>query len=133
MRKIPLVCQCVLMRINVEIAGKYIFNVFMVIDVQQWQLNSERMKDANAAITLLENDLKNSDFERDSELSFGFDTSVVRASVAALISHMALTAQLLEHCTGHAKVVQSLIFFRLFFHWCYGCILTFHSLTNVST
>ena len=27
---------------------------FMVIDVQQQQLNNERMKDANAAITLLE-------------------------------------------------------------------------------
>ena len=26
----------------------------MVIDVQQWQLNDERLKDANAVITLLE-------------------------------------------------------------------------------
>ena len=43
-----------------------------------------------------------------------------------------LIAQLVEHCTGNAKVVgsnpvQSLNFFRSFFQWCHGCIRIFHS------
>ena len=51
-------------------------------------------------------------------------------------SHVALIAQLVENCTGNAKVVgsnpvQSLNFFRLFFQLCYGCIRSFHSLTIV--
>ena len=38
--------------------GRSTLLVVHAIDVQQYQLNNERMKDENAAITLLENNLK---------------------------------------------------------------------------